>query len=387
MRLLHTADLHLGLRDRWDDHTRVLNEILALTDEHGVEAMLFIGDVFHNRTERDLADIAADFLRMLLPTLRRGTDVVLVSGNHDNRDLFRLMGTLLREVAGQDALPLLVCDKPDVYDLPGHKALQVVALPYLPPNMLRSVEAFSGPLMEGSDLHQTLSATLERGLQWLERKVDPNRPAIFAGHVEVRGSLAATGFELDYIHDIALEARSLPHYTQYNALGHVHLCQKIKGASRPSWYSGAPDRQDLGERAYKPCVLLVELTMKPGDPCEPIELPVQSATTFIKESFNGADDVIGFLASEPSPETLGRVQITCSVGEFAGLRQQILSVCPRLDVMSNLVDSSYSLDIALPEDPYDVQANVLAYLEERFAGEELKNLKEAFAELCGEVSP
>lgn len=391
MKLLHTADLHLGLQrsgiSRWDDHIRVLNEILTRAEEHEVDVLLFVGDIFHNRPERDVADIAADFLRMLLPTLHRGTDVVLVSGNHDNRDLFRLMGTLLREVAGEDTLPLLVCYKPDVYDLLGHKALQVVALPYLPPNMLRSTEAFSGPVMEGSELHQTLGATIDQGLRWLEGKVDPRRPAIFAGHILVTGSQAATGIELDYVHDIAIAPQSLPHYTQYNALGHIHLCQKINGASRPSWYAGAPDRQDMGERAYTPRSLLVNLTMKPGEPCEPIELDIKSATPFKKESLNGASGVADFLATEPPLETLGRVQITCSAGEFANLRHQILSVCPRLDVMSNPVDSTYSIDIELPEDPYDVQANVLAYLEEKFTGEELKNLKEAFVELCGEVLP
>jgi exonuclease SbcD len=390
MKLLHTADLHLGLCrgsiSRWNDHIRVLDEILAYVEKCKVDVLLFVGDIFHNRTKRDLADIAADFLQKLVPTLRRGTDIVLVSGNHDNRDLFHLMGTLLQEVAGEDTLPLLICHKPGVYDLSGHKTLQVVALPYLSPSVLQSHESFSDKVMEGAELHQTIGATLERGLQWLESQVDPSRPAIFAGHILVSGSQASSGIELDYAHDIAISPQSLPHYTQYNALGHIHLCQQVNGASRPSWYPGAPDRQDMGERSYEPCLLLVELTMKPGEPCEPTELPIHSATPFVRESLNSANGVADFLADEPSPRTLGMVQITCTIGEFADLRRQVLRVCPHLDVIINPTDDPYLSVVDLPKDPYDVQANVQRYLEDKFAGEELERLKEAFAELYGEVS-
>ena len=102
MRLLHTADLHLGLHrggiSRWNDHMGVLDEILTCTEEHAVDVLLFVGDILNDRVKRDLADIACDFLKRLVPTLHRGVDVVLVCGNHDNRQLFRLMGTLLQDM-------------------------------------------------------------------------------------------------------------------------------------------------------------------------------------------------------------------------------------------------------------------------------------------------
>jgi DNA repair protein SbcD/Mre11 len=388
MKLLHTADLHLGLHRggicRWDDHMEVLDEILLLTEEHEVDTVLFAGDILNDRTRRDLSDIACDFLKKLIPSLRRGIDIVLLPGNHDNRELFRLMGTLLKEIAGEDTLPLLICHNPGVYDLRNRKELQIVALPYLSPNELRLESSFSSSVIEGDELHQTLGSRIEQGLRWLETEVDGSRPAIFVGHILVTGSNAMTGIELDYAHDVAIAPQSLPHYTQYNALGHVHLSQKIVGANCPSWYSGSPDRQDLGERAYKPSILLVNLTMKPGEYCAPIELSIQSATPYIKKSLEGADDVKGFLESEPSPRTLGTIQIRCTVDKFADLRQGILDICPRLDVSIDPIDIEQEVSINLPEDPYDVRSNVLGYLEEAFSGEELKRLKNAFAELYGE---
>lgn len=389
MILLHTADLHLGLHrsgvDRWDDHMRVLTEILACAEDRGVDVLLFAGDIFNNRTKRELADVATEFLRMLVPTLRRGTDVVLVLGNHDSRDLFRLMATLLRDVAGEDSLPLLICHEPRVYELSHHRNLQIVALPYLRPEVWQSGRTFPAGVVEGTELHRHLGTLVERVLDWLSKQVDPRRPAVFAGHILVAGSQATTGIELDYAHEIAIAAQSLPGYTQYNALGHVHLCQRIDSAIRPSWYAGAPDRQDRGECAYTPCVLLVELDPEAGRACEPEEVPIRNATAFVNEYLDGSKGVACFLDAEQPRTVLGTVQVTCPTTEFPGLRQQILSLYPRLDVIIAPTDAAHPTLLDLPEDPYDVHANVVKYMEDRFSGEELRQLQDAFAELYGEV--
>jgi len=142
----------------------------------------------------------------------------------------------------------------------------------------------------------------------------------------------------------------------------------------------------MGERAYTPQILLVNLTMKPGEPCEPERLPVQNATPFIDESLDGAKGIAELIETGLSRDTMGRVRLACSVDEWLDLRAQLLSQSPRLEVVSNLTDETHPIQIDLTQDPYDVRANVLAYLDEQFAGAELEHLKAAFVELYGEAA-
>ena len=50
MKLLHIADLHLGKRvngfDLLEDQRGILEKILALCDEHGVDTLAMAGDIY-----------------------------------------------------------------------------------------------------------------------------------------------------------------------------------------------------------------------------------------------------------------------------------------------------------------------------------------------------
>ena len=50
MKFLHLADLHLGKRvngfDMLEDQRFILEQVLAICDEHGVEAVVLAGDIY-----------------------------------------------------------------------------------------------------------------------------------------------------------------------------------------------------------------------------------------------------------------------------------------------------------------------------------------------------
>ena len=50
MKFLHLADLHLGKRvngfDLLEDQRYILEQVLALCDDHGAEAVLLAGDIY-----------------------------------------------------------------------------------------------------------------------------------------------------------------------------------------------------------------------------------------------------------------------------------------------------------------------------------------------------
>src|SRR3954467_12183897 len=133
MRILHTADWHIGRRlgrhDRTDEMRDALDEVAAIADEERVDLVLVAGDVF------DRAAPAGESLSLGLTArlrLARGRPVVVVAGNHDAPELFDALAPLLRDrgvhvvgrIKAPDAGALLGPDQ-----LSG--AAVVTALPFL----------------------------------------------------------------------------------------------------------------------------------------------------------------------------------------------------------------------------------------------------------------
>lgn len=388
LKLIHTADLHLGRKwkkwPRWEDNQRVLDEILGYAEDEMIDLLVFAGDIIDDRCEPDADTLLAEFIKRLLPAMRRGAGVVLVPGNHDRAEIYSLVGTVLREVAGSEALPLLVCSQPGVYEAPGHPELQVIAWPYISPIILRRGEAFGAPLHEGAELNKALSEQLATRLVEVATRADQAKPAIFVGHLQVAGIIAGLR-ELSYHDDLILDVNALPKFTQYNALGHVHRAQPISESTKSSWYCGAPDRQDLGERDHQPVFLRVDLTLRPSEQCAPRPIPVRAAVPFISAYLEGPDRVRVFTQSPLPRETLGQAVVTCDALEFYTLRREILAVCPRLFVERAPLPNS-TADVkstgALQRDHRAIAQEVLA---EQYRGDDLVErlaaLEQLFAEL------
>ena len=99
MRLLHSADWHLGARlygqSREAEQERFLDELLTIIRREAVEGLLLAGDVFDSATPSLGAQtLYYRFLARLLETPCRQT--VIVAGNHDNPSFLQLPAGLLR---------------------------------------------------------------------------------------------------------------------------------------------------------------------------------------------------------------------------------------------------------------------------------------------------
>ena len=91
MRILHTADWHLGDRlgriDRTGDLRRAVERIAGYCEEQSVEVLLVAGDLFSELTRPDgLRDSIDHLQQVFLPFLRRGGTIVALTGNHDNEN-------------------------------------------------------------------------------------------------------------------------------------------------------------------------------------------------------------------------------------------------------------------------------------------------------------
>jgi exonuclease SbcD len=389
MKILHTSDLHLGAQwrgiSRADDQQRVLDEIVALCDQHEVDALLVTGDIFSDRPTGPPARLARDLLTRLSGQLRRKRAVILLRGNHDPLELFQLMRVFVGEMAGGDRWPLVVADMPDVYKVP-NLDLQIVALPYLSPRWLQ-LQPFAADVTPEEQI-VGLSGHLARCLNALRPRVQSGMPSIFAAHVMVRGGHLAPDvqFEPGYQQELWLEQTNLPQYTSYNALGHIHLGQQIAGAGKPTWFAGAADRLDLGERDRTPQVLLVTLPDGAGGVATVEPIALTTCTPFIHEHVSGLAAVEALCAAQLASNPLGQVVIAgVPASQQAAAITRIRQALPRVDVRLALEQSALPAP-AEDFDPYDVRGTVHRYLRQDYAGPDdtRQRLVAAFDELLAE---
>lgn len=396
MKILHTSDLHLGHiwrgKSRKADHYRVLDEILGLCNQHQADALLITGDIFADRIEGGKPSIVARLLlERLRPLLEQDRAVFLLRGNHDPLDLFQLMRVLTEEVAGHDRWPLVVADKPRIYQLP-RRSLQIVALPYLDVSWLQQ----QAPAPDVSPEQQIVgvSGRLAFMLEQLYRQVSPDLPSIFAGHILIGGAHLTDHVEAEvgYSREVWVEPARLPQFTSYNALGHIHLSQQVAGVGKPTWYAGAPERLDLGERDYQPQVLLVTTPGEPGGMAVVEPIPLTTCTPFIDEQLSSPEAVDAFcarLAASNAPDPLGQVVLADIPPAALGpLMKQISTVAPRVQVRWAHESLSRRATRETSYDPHNVRGNVETYLAHRYQQdlEKRKRLEAAFDKIWSELS-
>lgn len=284
VRLLHTADWHLGhtLLDlsREYEHQRFLAWLLDLLGAEEVDALLVAGDIFDSANPSSSAQSAwYEFIaqaRQRYPRL----DLVFVAGNHDSAGRLEAPSPLLQafNVHVIGSLPRLDTDGFDLKrvivpltNAQGEVAAWCAAVPFLRPVDLPvpGVEPKPGgdrgrsngdrsspedPLVDGvREIYRQI-------LREAERKRRPGQALVATGHAYTVGGRLS---ELSERRILGGNQHALPHEVfagefAYVALGHLHLAQKVDRGGRIR-YAGSPLPLAVDEASYPHQVALVEL--------------------------------------------------------------------------------------------------------------------------------
>src|SRR5919107_1672020 len=99
MKILHTADWHLGKRfeqcERTDEHQHFLDWLIGVISQHEIDVLLIAGDVFDTGSPSNAAlKQYYDFLWALRKTNCR--EVIIIGGNHDSVSTLNAPQTLLK---------------------------------------------------------------------------------------------------------------------------------------------------------------------------------------------------------------------------------------------------------------------------------------------------
>ncbi len=266
IRLLHTADWHLGATlqgwTREPEHRAALAQLVAIAKSRAVDAIVVAGDIF------DSLNPSADAQRLLYDTLRDlraacpHATVALIAGNHDPaarleapRALFEIANVLsVGVIARRDGLFDARAHLAPIADKSGRVGAHLLALPY--PRVIDLPVA--APDGVGSPVVCAVREAYREAVASARREIG-DAPLIVTGHLHVAGAVESEGAERRILvggeHAVPPDIFSLD--ISYVALGHLHRPQSV--GRETIRYSGSLIPMSKTEIDYEHGVSIVEI--------------------------------------------------------------------------------------------------------------------------------
>lgn len=263
MKILHTADLHLGKRlnkaARLDEQCDVIKQLTEIADAEDIDVVLIAGDIFD--TSVPTSDAERVFYRSILTLSGRGRAVICLAGNHDDerrmcaaKPLADLQGIVL---AGELDYTALNGEQlsdptppPSLYGL-------FDAADYIQKQRIKIVGRFGGVTVEKEGEKVNIALVPYPAESRLSRWSKQDYTVDYAERVKQTIYCACEFFDDNYnilcthlfltksdAADslgglVALPVSVLPENADYVALGHVHKHMKV--SKKPlAEYSGSP---------------------------------------------------------------------------------------------------------------------------------------------------
>jgi exonuclease SbcD len=267
MRILHFADLHLGvenygridpqtgLSSRLGDFLSAFDEVVNYALNENIDLVLFCGDAYKSREPSQTHQ--REFARRIWKLASNDIPVFLLIGNHDLPNAIGRATSI--EIFQTLAIPnVTVANRPGTHRIETKAGpLQVVALPWARRSALLSREETKNLTLD--EINERLEQILTERIMMEVESLDPTLPAILAAHVFVHG--AQTGSERSMImgHDYMLLHSSVANPAfDYVALGHIHKSQ-VLGEKPPVVYAGSLERIDFSEEEDKKGFYVVDI--------------------------------------------------------------------------------------------------------------------------------
>lgn len=250
MKILHTSDLHLGIRiyerSLLEDQKAVLAQIVETAQSEQTDVCLIAGDVFDRSVASEEAVcLFDDFLTRLKEA---GQRVIVISGNHDSAERIAFGSRLIRE-SGVHLSPVFSgeiepCTLTDEYG-----EVQIRMLPFIKPADVR--HAF--PEEEIADYTDAVRTVIRH------MNPDPSVRNVLVAHQFVTGAARSDSEDVSVGGMDNVDASVFEPF-DYVALGHIHGPQRI--GRETVRYCGTPLKYSFSERNHVKSVTVVTLGEK-----------------------------------------------------------------------------------------------------------------------------
>ncbi|NGP44511.1 exonuclease SbcCD subunit D [Bacillaceae bacterium SIJ1] len=292
MRILHTADWHLGKslegRDRMLEQEAFLQEILEIADDQQVDAILMAGDVFDTVNPSAAAETL--FYNYALKMASPKRPLFVIAGNHDHPE--RLIAA--KSIAESQGIYIWGPPVPTMASMPlGEKQelLQLAVLPY--PSESRLASYLSKEIDEHA-LQQAYNEKVGALFRSLNASYQTDAVKIATSHLFAIGG-RAEGVErpIEVGGAYTVETNQFPQQAQYVALGHLHRPQTLKG-NPLARYSGSPLAYSFKESQHAKSVTIIEAS--PNEPVSVEEIFLRSGRPLVRwEATEGISQVFRWI--------------------------------------------------------------------------------------------
>ena len=263
VKILHTADWHLGLRlykkELHEEHRKFFAWLLQLISNQDIDVLLISGDIFdQTNPSNDTRKLYYDFLRQII---NLNCLVVITGGNHDSPGILNAPRDILEmlQIYVIGNVPEKMEDEIiELLDKDGSTAGIICAVPFI---REQDIHRFTfGETFD--DKRQQVSAAIRYHYQELEKfcKGKYTVPMIAMGHLFAAGaSTSDSEREIQIGYQSPVTADDFPPGFDYIALGHIHRPQMVAKQKRIR-YSGSPIALSFSEFDDQKIVIELELT-------------------------------------------------------------------------------------------------------------------------------
>jgi len=243
MKLFHLSDLHLGKRvndfSMIPDQIYILDQILYAVRDESPDAVLISGDVYDKSVpSAEAVELFDDFLCSLSET---GTDVFVISGNHDSAERIAFGGRLMEK---SNVFVSPVYDgtlKPII-----RKNTAFYLLPFLKPTHVRRFF----PEAEIDSYTDAIHVALAHA------ESVAGMPKVLLTHQFVTGAERSESEEISVGGTDNVDAGVFDGF-DYVALGHIHRPQSVTRSTIR--YCGTPLKYSFSESSHRKSITVVEL--------------------------------------------------------------------------------------------------------------------------------
>lgn len=316
MKILHTADWHLGKRldrfSRLEEQVLVMNEIVQIADEQNVDLVLIAGDLFDNFNPGvEAAELFYKTLKRL--SLNGKRPVIAISGNHDSPSLINAPDPLARECG------IILIGHPKAEIIPfgteyfnithskeGFIELKIDGIDF-PVRILHTPFANEIRLKEyfGENKEEEINKVLSQEWKNLaDQFCDDAGVNLLTAHLYMnkRGNEILEEPEGEKPIKIGnadlIFSDSIPEQIQYTALGHLHGFQNIGTKEKPVIYSSSPLCYSFSEAGQTKYVSIIDA--EPGKTVSYEKKLLKSGRALVRKTFSSIEDTVQWLGENPN---------------------------------------------------------------------------------------
>ncbi|AZI32908.1 metallophosphoesterase family protein [Kaistella carnis] len=312
MKILHTADWHLGKRldrfSRLEEQILVMNEIVQIADEENVDLVLVAGDLFDNFNP------SVEAIELFYKTLKRLSQngkrpVIAISGNHDSPYLIDAPDPLARECGiilighpKAKVTPFQLQDFEISNSVEGLIELKLKNHDF-PIRIVHTAFANEIRLKEyfGENKEEALNQVLaENWATIADEFCDENGVNILMAHLYMNKRGAPVLEEPDGEKPIKIGnadliySDTIPSQIQYTALGHLHAFRNIGTEEKPVVYSSSPLCYSFSEAGQTKYVSIIEA--KPNQNVSYEKIALKNGKSLVRKTFDEVEKAIEWLS-------------------------------------------------------------------------------------------